>query len=149
MPGVAMDRARVPRPPAPKAPSRGRPARSGRTRGSRPDNSRPLSWQPAAARRGGDRTAVRARPGAPLRAASGQSRAQRRRWRPTLRREEHRYASLDLWIYGSIDLEIYRWLIRLAIAAAPNPLSILTTDTPAAQLLSIPRSAASPPKLAP
>ena len=43
----------------------------------------------------------------------------------------------------------YRWLIRLAIVAAPNPLSILTTETPDAQLFSMPRSAAMPPKLAP
>jgi hypothetical protein len=33
--------------------------------------------------------------------------------------------------------------------AAPNPLSMLTTDTPEAQLFSIPSSAAIPPKLAP
>ena len=41
------------------------------------------------------------------------------------------------------------WLMRLAIAAAPKPLSMLTTATPDAQLFSIPSSAASPPKLAP
>src|SRR3954468_24735993 len=41
----------------------------------------------------------------------------------------------------------YRWFIREAMEAAPNPLSMLTTDTPAAQLLSIPSSAAMPPKL--
>ena len=35
------------------------------------------------------------------------------------------------------------------MAAAPKPLSIFTTETPLAQLLSIPSSAASPPKLAP
>ena len=39
--------------------------------------------------------------------------------------------------------------IRLAAAAAPNPLSMFTTVTPAAQELSIARSAASPPKEAP
>ncbi len=32
---------------------------------------------------------------------------------------------------------------------APNPLSMFTTATPFAQLLSIPSSAATPPKLAP
>ena len=33
--------------------------------------------------------------------------------------------------------------------AAPNPLSMFTTDTPLAQLLSMARSAVTPPKLAP
>jgi hypothetical protein len=42
-----------------------------------------------------------------------------------------------------------RWFIALATAAAPKPLSILTTETPLAQLFSIPSRAASPPKLAP
>src|SRR5690606_41721581 len=41
------------------------------------------------------------------------------------------------------------WLIRVAAQAAPNPLSMFTTVSPAAQLFSIPRSAASPPKEAP
>ena len=36
-----------------------------------------------------------------------------------------------------------------AIRPAPNPLSMFTTATPAAQELNIPRSAATPPKLAP
>src|SRR5262249_16759013 len=44
---------------------------------------------------------------------------------------------------------VYRWLIRLAMNAAPKPLSMFTTETPDAQLLSMPRSAARPPKLAP
>ena len=39
--------------------------------------------------------------------------------------------------------------MRLAIAAAPNPLSMFTTATPFAQLFSMPSSAAMPPKLAP
>ena len=39
--------------------------------------------------------------------------------------------------------------MRLAIFAAPKPLSMFTTDTPDAQLFSMPRSAAIPPKLAP
>jgi len=39
--------------------------------------------------------------------------------------------------------------IRVAVTAAEKPLSILTTVTPAAQLLSIVKSAAIPPKLAP
>ncbi len=39
--------------------------------------------------------------------------------------------------------------IRLAAAAAPNPLSMLTTVTPAAHELSMPSSAASPPNEAP
>src|SRR2546430_15311736 len=42
-----------------------------------------------------------------------------------------------------------RWLIWLAWCAAPYPLSMLTTDTPGAQELSIARSAAIPPKDAP
>src|SRR5262249_24554246 len=43
----------------------------------------------------------------------------------------------------------YRWLMSDAMAAAPKPLSIFTTDTPVAQLFSIPSRAARPPKLAP
>src|SRR5438128_559067 len=43
----------------------------------------------------------------------------------------------------------HKWLIKLAILAAPNPLSMFTTATPDEQLLSIPRNAAIPPKLAP
>ena len=43
----------------------------------------------------------------------------------------------------------YRWLMRLAMVAAPKPLSMLTTETPEAQLFNMPRSAAIPPKLAP
>ena len=39
-------------------------------------------------------------------------------------------------------------LITLAATPAPNPLSMFTTVTPAAQELSMPSSAASPPKLA-
>src|ERR1041385_3657359 len=39
--------------------------------------------------------------------------------------------------------------MRLAAAAAPNPLSMLTTVTPDAQEFSMARSAASPPKEAP
>src|SRR5207247_4220369 len=39
------------------------------------------------------------------------------------------------------------WLMRVAAAAAPKPLSIFTTTTPAAQVLSMPRSAARPPRL--
>src|SRR6185295_12202482 len=46
-------------------------------------------------------------------------------------------------------LERHARQIRLAAAAAPKPLSMFTTVTPAAQELSIPRSAASPPKEAP
>ena len=42
-----------------------------------------------------------------------------------------------------------RWLMRLAMHPAPKPLSMFTTDTPLAQLFSIPSSAARPPKLAP
>ena len=40
-------------------------------------------------------------------------------------------------------------LMRMAIMAAPKPLSILTTDTPVAHAFSIPRRAARPWKLAP
>ena len=42
-----------------------------------------------------------------------------------------------------------RWLIRLAMAAAPKPLSMLTTATPVAQLFNIDSSAATPPAPAP
>ena len=42
-----------------------------------------------------------------------------------------------------------RWLMRVAAAAAPKPLSMFTTTTPAAQEFSIASSAARPPKLAP
>ena len=41
------------------------------------------------------------------------------------------------------------WLIWLAAYPAPKPLSMFTTVTPLPQLFSIPRRAASPPKLAP
>ena len=43
----------------------------------------------------------------------------------------------------------YSLLIMLAAYPAPNPLSMLTTQMPAAQLFSMARSAAMPPKLAP
>ncbi len=42
-----------------------------------------------------------------------------------------------------------KWFMRLAMDAAPKPLSMLTTETPIAQLFSIDRSAVTPPKLAP
>ena len=64
-------------------------------------------------------------------------------------------ASNEFWEVGvgSWRLELtpafYRWLIRLATQAAPNPLSILTTVTPLAHEFSMPSSAASPSKLAP
>ena len=41
------------------------------------------------------------------------------------------------------------WLMRLASTAAPKPLSILTTPTPLAQLLSMFSRADTPPKFAP
>ncbi len=41
------------------------------------------------------------------------------------------------------------WLMRLAAAAAPNPLSMFTTVTPLAQELSMASSAAKPPNDAP
>src|SRR3989441_11346330 len=44
---------------------------------------------------------------------------------------------------------VHEWLMRLAAAAAPNPLSMFTTVTPEAQELSMASSAASPPKEAP
>jgi hypothetical protein len=40
-------------------------------------------------------------------------------------------------------------LIALAIAAAPKPLSMFTTEIPIAQLFNIASSAVIPPKLAP
>ena len=48
-------------------------------------------------------------------------------------------------LHGSI----YTRFIRLAANPAPKPLSMLTTVTPAAQELSMPKSAAMPWKLAP
>ncbi len=45
--------------------------------------------------------------------------------------------------------EIDACVIRDAATAAPNPLSMLTTVTPAAQLFSAASNAATPPKLAP
>src|SRR5262249_19586741 len=42
-----------------------------------------------------------------------------------------------------------RWFMRVAAAAAPKPLSMFTTTTPAAQVLSIPSRAARPFMLAP
>jgi ABC-type sugar transport system substrate-binding protein len=47
------------------------------------------------------------------------------------------------------QLRTHRRLIVLATQPAPNPLSMLTTETFEAQLFSIPRSAVNPPKLAP
>ena len=44
---------------------------------------------------------------------------------------------------------LYRRLMQEATQAAPKPLSMLTTVTLEEQLLSMPRSAATPPKLAP
>src|SRR5665213_1176586 len=51
-----------------------------------------------------------------------------------------------LWRMEEVD---QRCKIRDAAYAAPNPLSMLTTVTPAAQLFSMESKAASPPKLAP
>src|SRR5262249_39092582 len=42
-----------------------------------------------------------------------------------------------------------RWFMRVAAAAAPKPLSMFTTTTPAAQVLSMPRRAARPCMLGP
>src|SRR3954464_12842882 len=50
---------------------------------------------------------------------------------------------------GENGLDRHDRQIRLAAAAAPNPLSMLTTVTPDAQELSMARSAARPPKEAP
>src|SRR2546428_5742590 len=44
---------------------------------------------------------------------------------------------------------VHEWLMRLAAAAAPNPLSMFTTVTPDAHELSMASSAARPPKDAP
>ena len=55
----------------------------------------------------------------------------------------------DTVVRGSRSDPYSRWLMLLARAAAPKPLSMLTTATPEAQLLSMARSAASPPKAAP
>src|SRR5437870_3029790 len=53
------------------------------------------------------------------------------------------------WIVPVVTDARSRVSMRCAAAAAPNPLSILTTVSPVAQLFSIPSKAASPPKLAP
>jgi hypothetical protein len=55
-------------------------------------------------------------------------------------------SGLGLFHYGAYG---HRRQMRLAAAAAPKPLSILTTVTPAAQELSMPSRAASPPNDAP
>ncbi len=57
--------------------------------------------------------------------------------------DEGRLVAVDDGPYGHV------WQIRLAAAAAPKPLSMLTTVTPAAQELSMPSSAARPPNEAP
>ena len=57
--------------------------------------------------------------------------------------DEGRLVAVDDGAYGHV------WQIRLAAAAAPKPLSMFTTVTPAAQEFSMPSSAASPPNEAP
>ena len=52
-------------------------------------------------------------------------------------------------VKGPHRLFSFGWLMRFARKPAPNPLSIFTTDTPAAQEFSIDRSAESPLKEAP
>ena len=56
--------------------------------------------------------------------------------------------------HGAVDVENFHffasiWLIMLARYPAPNPLSMLTTDTPLAQELSMERRADNPSKAAP
>ena len=47
--------------------------------------------------------------------------------------------------HRAVEVEgLHEWFMREARTAAPNPLSMLTTPTPAAQELSIARSAATP-----
>ena len=54
------------------------------------------------------------------------------------------YFTFNYLLFNSICL-----IMVEAINPAPNPLSMFTTDTPLAQLLSIASKAANPPKLAP
>lgn len=70
--------------------------------------------------------------------------------------EEIRISLANLWIFQcpSVKSSVFSVAMELrkteaAKAAAPKPLSILTTATPLAQELSIPSSAAKPPKAAP
>ena len=69
-----------------------------------------------------------------------------------------RFAQDDKSLFGDKQASVrrhfyfsqgYRRLMQEATQAAPKPLSILTTVTLEAQELSMPSSAATPPKLAP
>jgi hypothetical protein len=51
--------------------------------------------------------------------------------------------------YENDEMDYFSLLIMLAMQPAPKPLSMFTTDTPPAQLLSIANKAATPWKLAP
>ena len=79
----------------------------------------------------------------------------RRRWRcaaavaGSLRAIDAHHPRLEQILARGAGRDRYKWLISDAIDAAPKPLSMFTTDTPDAQLLSMPSSAAIPPKLAP
>ena len=53
------------------------------------------------------------------------------------------------WYWEGLHGRLQRRLMSVAMQAAPKPLSIFTTDTLGEQVLSMPNSAASPPKLAP
>ena len=57
--------------------------------------------------------------------------------------------AVDYQVELRSSYEIRACVMRDAATAAPNPLSMLTTVTPEAQLLSAASNAATPPKLAP
>ncbi len=62
------------------------------------------------------------------------------------------FEGAKLWCFVLLLKEIslvHRRLMQEATQAAPKPLSMLTTVTLEAQEFSMPRSAATPPKLAP
>ncbi len=59
------------------------------------------------------------------------------------------YNSVNILDFSNHKSNIIYLFIMLAANPAPKPLSIFTTVTPEAHVLSIPSNAAAPPKLAP
>src|SRR5262249_5870564 len=110
--------------------------------------------QPEGARLHGDRSMAQAGPVARCPSATRQSPGRRRR-PDRIRGPAGRLAASLKQKRGQergtpyCNVLRHIWLMSDATVAAPNPLSILTTETPEAQLFSIPKSAATPPKLAP
>jgi hypothetical protein len=70
-----------------------------------------------------------------------------RRVSVAIRWRQDPYSPFARWTM--VVANLYRRLMQEATQAAPKPLSMLTTVTLEAQELSMPRSAATPPKLAP